>query len=79
MVKIKRTLLLAFFLFGIVFIAFAGITVYQCDNDGVVTTIHEDSEGFTWSIVDYNGEEPELVGSGQSTGAYGGSCPQISG
>jgi hypothetical protein len=79
MIKIKIMFLLLIFTIGFVFSAFAEVTVYQCNNDGVVTTIHEDENGFSWSIVDHNGEDPELLGSGYTSGAYWGSCPQVSG
>lgn len=76
MVRFKILFLVVFFALGTA-LSFFAVTVYQCDNDVVVTTIHEDENGYSWSIIDYNGDEPELVGSGHTSGAYAGSCPQV--
>jgi hypothetical protein len=68
----------------IILLTIIGVTyatnVYECNEGGVITTIHETEDGFSWSIVDHSDPDtpPELVGSGYTAGAsYSGTCPQI--
>ncbi|HCI69692.1 MAG: hypothetical protein CL662_11055 [Bacteroidetes bacterium] len=75
MKKINAKHIFSIFAFILVFVLSNSLnaTVYQCDENGCVSTYNQGENGYTWSVVCDDGTHA----SGYTPGAtYSGDCPE---